>query len=128
MDTLPEPVKHFPSPVLVRGISIGLIAAAAAVAMLNDKPTGEQVRRRGPVTADFENAWRRSSHVDLMRTLNANQIDACAELVYRAHRTQPGEYLVYCSNDGRRWKVWMANTSTQSVKGPFAPDPLVALP
>ena len=88
----------------------------------------EAVRRRGPVTSDYENAWRRASHVDLSRTLNSNHIESCGEMVYRAHRTHHGEYLVYCSNDGRRWQAWMAFTSTQSVKGPYPPDPLVPMP
>ena len=87
-----------------------------------------QARTRAPASVDYVDPWKRDTHMDLEKTLRAAQVEHCNVMAYRSHRHQAGEYLVYCSDDGRSWTAWSASTGAQKVRGPYAPDPLLANP
>jgi hypothetical protein len=128
MNTLPEPLKPFPSPAMVRGLSTAAVVTALAVAAMSDPAPPDTVRRKGIVASEFEGSWRRGANVDLVKTLDANHVEGCSEVAYRAHRTHTGEYLVYCTQDGRKWSAWLVSTANVKANGPYPPDPLLPLP
>lgn len=106
-----------------------LVITAFVVAGLREPPdTAAQRAVKAPVAGDYQSDWRNGQHVDLEKTLTANHVDSCALMAYRSHRTVHGQYLVYCSQDGRRWTAWLAWPGAQKVMGPYAPDPLVPAP
>lgn len=117
------------TPAWLRWGAIALVIVAFVVAGLQERPE-EAVQRnvRPPVAADYQGAWRSSANVDLAKTLAAHQVEGCSSMAWRAHRTVQGQYLVYCSKDGRRWTAWLAWPGAQKVLGPFPPDPLVPPP
>jgi len=128
MNTLPEPSAG-PSSMLLPIVAVGLMVAAVGVEMTREPAeVGSQRVVRAPSAADFGSAWRRDSHVDLQRTLAANKVEDCADMAYRPHRTIHGEYLVYCTRNGRSWTSWVVSTGAQRVSGPFPPDPLMPPP
>ncbi len=118
-----------PTPPWVRWGAIGLALMALIVAGLQERPDeAAQRSTRAPVAGDYQGSWRNSAHVDLEKTLTAHHVDGCGLMAYRPHRTVQGQYLVYCSQDGRRWTAWLAWPGAQKVVGPYAPDPLVPPP
>ena len=117
------------APVWLRWTAGVLLIAAFVVAGLRESPeTAAQRAVKAPVAGDYQGEWRSSAHVDLEKALAANHVEGCAQLAYRAHRTVHGQYLVYCSQDGRRWTAWLAWPGAQKVMGPYPPDPLVPSP
>lgn len=133
LDTTIDIRKPAPSaglaPAWVRWAAIGLAIAAFIVAGLQERPDDTVQRSiKAPVAGDYQGSWRSKSHLDLEKTLTAHHVDGCGLMAYRAHRTVQGQYLVYCSKDGRRWTAWLAWPGAQKVMGPYAPDPLVPPP
>ena len=118
-----------PTPAWLRWGAIGLAIVAFIVAGLQERPDDTVHRSiKAPVAGDYQGSWRNSAHVDLEKTLSAHHVDDCSLMAYRHHRTVQGQYLVYCSKDGRRWTAWLAWPGAQKVMGPYSPDPLVPAP
>jgi hypothetical protein len=129
IDTLPHEEKDYLSHGFLRAAGASCIVAAVLVAVWTEKPDDAARRAdKAPASVDFSDDWKRETHVDLEKTLRAAQVEHCAVMAYRPHRRYPGEYLVYCSDDGRGWTAWSASTGSQRVRGPYAPDPLIANP
>lgn len=50
--------------------------------------------------------------------LTLNKISACSQAAGRESPSNPGEYLLYCTLDGKFWTSWRVQPAARSVRGP----------
>ena len=62
-----------------------------------------------------------TTNLDLMRTLDANQVRGCGEMMGKVAKGTEGkhaEYLLYCTRDGTNWAAWLVWPAIGKVSGP----------
>lgn len=72
--------------------------------------------------------WMSDSPTDIVRTLVSNNVRGCGEFHYKINFRSTGEYLVYCTRDGRKWTAYVVWPNIDRVYGPADPDPSIAPP
>ncbi|WP_057836538.1 hypothetical protein [Bradyrhizobium jicamae] len=50
--------------------------------------------------------------------LTLNKVSACSQAAGRESSRNPGEYLLYCTSDEKRWTSWRVQPAARSVRGP----------
>jgi hypothetical protein len=50
--------------------------------------------------------------------LTLNKVSACSQAAGRESLRNPGEYLLYCTSDEKRWTSWRVRPAARSVRGP----------
>lgn len=78
-----------------------------------------------PLAERYESAWRTDFHTGITQALIANNVRGCGEYKYRESRKDRGEYLVYCTRDGKMWTAYLVWASIKKVMGPYPPDPSI---
>lgn len=91
---------------------MALLAAGAAVPKEGTLRLAE--RYPGP--------WRLDFYGGITQTLISNGVRGCGEYKWRESSHDRGEYLVYCSRDGKRWLVYLIWPNTGKVNGPHEAD------
>jgi hypothetical protein len=74
----------------------------------------------------YPGAWLYDFDPALSSALAEAGVSKCGIYRYRFSRTTKTEYLVYCSQDNKKWLAYMVWPNIHKVKGPYPPDP--ALP
>lgn len=62
----------------------------------------------------YPGPWR-DLDLGLTRALIANKVAGCGSAQSRLSATKPGEHLVYCSSDGKRWTAYLVQPDTRVV-------------
>ena len=73
----------------------------------------------------YPGPWREEFDLSITKALAVNNIKGCGQYMYRAHYRQKGEYLVYCTGDGKFWTSYLVWAPTERVMGPYPPDPTI---
>jgi hypothetical protein len=73
----------------------------------------------------YESTRRTDFHTAITQALVANNVRGCGEYKYRESRTDEGEYLVYCTQDGKTWTAYLVWASIKKIMGPYPPDPSI---
>ena len=50
--------------------------------------------------------------------LTLNKVSACTQAAGRESLRNPGEYLLYCTSDEKRWTSWRVQPAAGTVRGP----------
>ena len=50
--------------------------------------------------------------------LTSNKVSACSRAAGRESLRNPGEYLLYCTSDEKRWTSWRVQPAARTVRGP----------
>jgi hypothetical protein len=72
-----------------------------------------------PSVLEYAPTWSDVQHRELARTMVATATRVCGEAYFRQHRTDLGEYLVYCTPDSRTWYAYRMWPATRTVVGPY---------
>lgn len=81
----------------------------------------------------FSGPWLAPSPI-VMRALLTNQIRGCGEFYMRRAKdsennpAEYGDYLIYCTSDGKTWVAWEVFPSSNQVLGPSMLEPEIPLP
>ncbi|CAB5720004.1 Uncharacterised protein [Delftia tsuruhatensis] len=86
-------------------IVAGVMAAAAAHADMT-----LQERYPGP--------WRDDFNLPISKALAQNSVRGCGEFKYRPSSRDKGEFLVYCTRDGKSWVAYLVWAPIAKVTGP----------
>jgi hypothetical protein len=55
---------------------------------------------------------------EIRDVLVLNKVSACSQAAGRQSSRNPGEYILYCTVDGKLWTSWLVQPATQKVCGP----------
>lgn len=68
---------------------------------------------------EYPGAWSEPS-AEVIRVLASNSVRGCGEFYQKASSYGPefGEFLLYCTRDGKTWVAWKVWTHTNKVLGP----------
>ena len=55
---------------------------------------------------------------EIREVLALRKVSACSQAVGRQSSRNPGEYLLYCTRDGKLWTSWRVLPAAQKVRGP----------
>ena len=55
---------------------------------------------------------------EVRETLAHHKVSACSQAVGRQSSYDPGEYLLYCTQDERHWTSWRVQPAAHKVHGP----------
>jgi len=72
--------------------------------------------------------WYREFSVEISKALAVNNIKGCGQYMYRKSSRQRGEFLVYCTGDGKFWTAYLVWAPIESVMGPYPPDRTIPAP
>jgi hypothetical protein len=79
---------------------------------------------REPTVAErYPGPWQAGFHPEITKTLAAKDVRGCGEYKFRPSRRDWGEYLVYCTADGKNWTAYVVWPSIKNIQGPLRPDP-----
>lgn len=84
---------------------VALVSAATAHAGIS-----LQERYPGP--------WRDDFNLPISKALAQNLIKGCGEFKYRPSSRNKGEFLVYCTRDGKNWVAYLVWAPIAKVNGP----------
>lgn len=65
--------------------------------------------------------WRENVNIELIKALAKNRVRGCGEMWWRESSRNAGEYLVYCTSDGKSWTTWVVWINASKVLGPGLP-------
>lgn len=71
----------------------------------------------------YPEPWQEDVSISITKTLASQQIRGCGEYKYRESSRNKGEYLVHCTNDGKKWVAYLVWTKIGKITGPHAIDP-----
>lgn len=77
---------------------------------------------------EYDERWRSDAPRKIVQTLTSNNVRGCGEFHYRPSAKNSGEYLVYCTSDGRTWSAYLVWPDVDRISGPAKPDPSIDLP
>jgi hypothetical protein len=77
---------------------------------------------------DYLGEWRSDTPINIVRTLVANNVRGCGEFQHKPSTQNSGEYLVYCTQDGRSWNAYLVWPNVNRISGPARPDPRIRPP
>lgn len=83
---------------------------------------------RGEIAEDYRGEWRSNSPNNIIRVLSANNVRGCGEFHHKPSTRNSGEYLVYCTPDGRNWTAYIVWPNVNRISGPARPDPNIRPP
>ena len=55
---------------------------------------------------------------EIRDVLVLNKVSACSQAMGRQSSRNPGEYLLYCTRDEKRWTSWRVQPAARKVCGP----------
>lgn len=76
----------------------------------------------------YPEPWHQEFDASISKALAVNNIRGCGQYMYRAHYRQKGEYLVYCTGDGKFWTAYLVWAPIEKVMGPYPPDKTIPAP
>jgi len=85
-------------------------AAVLVMASAAHADTSFQDRYPGP--------WKEDFNAPISKALAQNSARGCGEFKYRQSSKDKGEYLVYCTRDGRNWSAYFVWPSIKKITGP----------
>jgi hypothetical protein len=111
-------------------LGFGLLVAAVAYWSASWLFSGdrEAASPRPPVTEDYLGTWQSNPPNDIIQTLISNDVRGCGEFHYKPSAQNSGEYLVYCTRDGRTWTAYLVWPDVDRISGPARPDPSISPP
>lgn len=74
------------------------------------------------LAADYSGTWQSNAPANIIRTLAVNNVQGCGEFHHKPNIRNSGEYLVYCTPDGRTWTSYLVWPNVERVSGPARPD------
>lgn len=80
------------------------------------------------LVGDYLGPWRSNAPSNIISTLVSNNVRGCGEFHFKASDRNSGEYLVYCTHDGRNWSAYIVWPNIDRISGPARPDPKISLP
>lgn len=83
---------------------------------------------RQELADDYLGPWRSNAPSNIIRTLISNNVRGCGEFQYKPSDRNSGEYLVYCTPDGRNWAAYIVWPNIDRISGPAHPDPKISPP
>ena len=72
----------------------------------------------GNFTSQYPGAWSDAPHPGIMRALVSNKVVGCGQYSYKAAASSSGEYLVYCTRDGKNWVAYLVWPNIGNIIGP----------
>ena len=69
------------------------------------------------LSEQFPGPWLEVTQ-EIRDVLVLNRVSACSQAAGRQSSRNPGEYLLYCTRDGKLWTSWRVQPATQRVRGP----------
>lgn len=90
----------------------GVMAATAAHADMT-----LQQRYPGP--------WRDDFNLPISKAFARSAINGCGEYKYRPSIRDKGEFLVYCTRDGKSWEAYLVWAPISKVTGPHQLSPAI---
>ncbi|WP_131821821.1 hypothetical protein [Salipiger marinus] len=91
--------------------------------------TEEEIASPRQETAeDYLGKWRSDAPSNITRTLISNNVRGCGEFHHKPSARNSGEYLVYCTPDGRNWAAYLVWPNVDRISGPAHPNPNIKLP
>lgn len=91
-------------------MKIVLMVMALAITTASIAEVAQPDRYPGP--------WRDESNVLISKALVQNSIKGCGEFKYRPSSKNKGEFLVYCTRDGKNWVAYLVWAPVGKVTGP----------
>lgn len=88
----------------------------------------ETANPRQEVAEDYVGGWRSNAPSSIVRTLISNNVRGCGEFHHKPSARNSGEYLVYCTQDGRNWAAYLVWPNINRISGPARPDPSISPP
>jgi hypothetical protein len=68
-------------------------------------------------SAQYPGPWLEVTQ-EIREVLAVRKVSACSQAVGRQSSRNPGEYLLYCTRDGKFWTSWRVQPAAQKVDGP----------
>lgn len=75
-----------------------------------------------PLSTRYPKPWRENFNLEITRSLSNKNIRGCGQYKFRESSKDKGEYLVYCSRDGRNWLAYIVWPNINNVMGPYPTD------
>lgn len=69
----------------------------------------------------YPGPWEESFHSGLTGALIDSEIKECGQYKYRHSSEYSGEYLVWCTSDGKNWREYLVWLPSEKVTGPHQP-------
>jgi hypothetical protein len=69
------------------------------------------------LSEQFPSPWLEVTQ-EVRDILTLNKVSACSQAAGRESSRNPGEYLLYCTSDEKRWTSWRVQPAARSVRGP----------
>ena len=88
----------------------------------------EDVAPRQEITEEYPGGWKSDAPGNIIQTLIANNVRGCGEFHYKQSSWNIGEYLVYCTSDGKNWAAYLVWPNVERISGPAHPDPNISPP
>jgi hypothetical protein len=88
----------------------------------------ESTGRSVELADDYPGAWQSDAPGNIIRALAVNDVRGCGEFHHKASVRNSGEYLVYCTRDGRTWTSYLVWPNVDRISGPARPDPKISPP
>jgi hypothetical protein len=76
----------------------------------------------------YPGTWSDAANKSLSMALAKNGARDCGEYYYRKAATGGGEFLVYCTPNGRTWSAYLVWLPSGNVMGPYKPSTDLAPP
>ena len=73
----------------------------------------------------YPGPWQEDFNIGITKALASQQIRGCGEYKYRESSKNKGEYLIYCTSDGKRWVAYLVWVNIGKITGPHTIDPLL---
>lgn len=108
------------------GLLIGAIAYWSGSWLF--RSDDEATAPRQEITEEYPGGWRSDAPGNIIQTLIANNARGCGEFHYKPSAWNSGEYLVYCTADGKNWAAYLVWPNVDRISGPARPDPSISPP
>jgi hypothetical protein len=92
----------------------GLIGVGMTCCLLGAADSGSKLSP----SEQFPGPWLELTQ-EIRDVLTLNNVSACSQAMGRQSSQDPGEYLLYCTRDEKRWTSWHVQPATRTVRGPF---------
>ncbi|WP_313233984.1 hypothetical protein [Delftia acidovorans] len=66
----------------------------------------------------YPSPWRDDFNLPISKALAQNSVRGCGEFKYRPSSRDKGEFLVYCTRDGKSWVAYLVWAPIAKVTGP----------
>jgi len=99
-------------------VTLSVLVASAVLTGCSPAPEPTMLER-------YPGPWAAAFNAPITKALAINRVSGCGQYQYRESSRNKGEYLVYCSADGKFWTAYIVWIPSEKIMGPYQPDPTI---